>query len=85
MTGNSVSGHVHTARNGDEISTEISGALDELKKTGYVVTFLENEDVKGELVITFALGEAQQALKIEHYEWKNPGSIAKIVIDKLNI
>ncbi|MGI9071370.1 MAG: hypothetical protein ACR2JB_08655 [Bryobacteraceae bacterium] len=85
MTGNTVSGHVQTARNPDEISAEISGALAELKKSGYVVTFLENEDVEGELVITFALGEAQQAIKIERYEWKKPGSIAKIVIDKLNI
>jgi hypothetical protein len=85
MTGNTVSGHVQTARNADEISAEISGALDELKKSGYVVTFLENQNIQGELLITFALGEAQQVIKIERYEWKKPGSIAKIVIDKLNI
>jgi len=85
MTGNTVSGLVYTARNADEISAEISGALNELKKSGYVVSFLENQDIKGELVITFALGEAQQTIKIERYEWKQPGSIAKIVIDKLNI
>jgi hypothetical protein len=85
MTGNTVSGHVHTARNADELSSEISGALNELKKSGYLVTFLENEDVKGELILTFALGEAQQVIKIERYEWKRPGSIAKIVIDKLNV
>lgn len=85
MTGNTVSGHVHTARNADEISAEISGALNELKKSGYLVTFLENEDVRGELVITFTLGEAQQVIKIERYEWKKPGSITKTIIDKLNI
>lgn len=85
MTGNAVSGHVYTARNGDEISAEISGALDELKKTGYLVSFLENEEVKGELMIIFAIGEAQQTIKIERYEWKEPGSVARVVIDKLNI
>ena len=85
MTGNAISGHVHTARNSDEISGEISGALNELQKSGYLVTFLENEDVEGELVIIFGLGEAQQTLKIERDEWKKPGSIAKIVVDKLNI
>jgi hypothetical protein len=85
MTGNSISGHVYTARNADEISAEISGTLNELKKSGYVVTFVENEEVEGELVIKFALGEAQQTIKIERYEWKEAGSIAKIVVDKLNI
>jgi hypothetical protein len=85
MTGNTVTGHVYTARNAEEISVEISGALNELKKSGYIVTFVENQGVQGELVITFALGEAQQTIKIERYEWKEPGSIAKTVIDKLNI
>ena len=85
MTGNSVSGHVYTARNPDEISAEIAGALNELKKSGYIVTFVENQEIEGELVITFALGEAQQTIKIERYEWREPGSLAKIVIDKLNI
>jgi hypothetical protein len=85
MTGNSISGHVYTARNADEISAEISGALNELKKSGYVITFVENQEVEGELVIKFALGEAQQTIKIERYEWKEAGSIAKIVVDKLNI
>lgn len=85
MTRNTVSGHVHTARNADEISAEISGALNELQKNGYVVTFVENEDAGGELVIIFALGEAQQTLKIDRDEWKKPGSIAKIIVDKLNI
>ncbi len=85
MTGNTVSGHVYTARNADEVAAEISGALDELKKSGYVVTFLENQQIEGELTITFGLGEAQQTIKIERYEWRKPGSMAKIVIDKLNI
>ena len=85
MTGNSISGHVYTARNADEISAEIAGALNELKKSGYIVTFVENQEVEGELVLTFALGEAQQTIKIERYEWKEPGSIAKIVTDKLII
>ena len=85
MTGNAVSGHVYTTRNSDEISAEISGALDELKKTGYLVSFLENEEAKGELIIIFAIGETQQTIKIERYEWKQPGSIARVVIDKLNI
>jgi hypothetical protein len=85
MTRNTVSGHVHTARNADEISAEISGALQELKKNGYVVTFVENQQVQGELTITFGLGEAQQTIRIERYEWNKPGSIAKIIIDKLNI
>ena len=85
MTGNAVSGHVYTARNSDEISTEISGAMQELSKTGYLVTFLENQDVEGELIIVFALGEAQQTMKIERYEWKEPGSIKKVVVDSLNI
>jgi len=85
MTGNTVSGLVYTARNTDEISAEISGALNELKKTGYIVSFLENQEVEGELSITVALGEAQQTIKIERYEWKEPGSIAKVIIDKLNI
>ena len=85
MTGNAVSGHVYTARNSDEISAEISGALDELKKTGYLVSFLENEEIGGELMIVFAIGEAQQTIKIEHYQWKEPGSIARVVVDKLNI
>jgi len=85
MTGNTVSGHVYTAGDTDEISAEISGALDELKKNGYVVTFLENQDVQGELDVTFSLGEAQQTIKIERYEWKQPGLIGKAVIDKLNI
>jgi hypothetical protein len=85
MTGNTISGLVYTARNAEEISAEISGALNELKKGGYIVSFLENQDVEGELIITFALGEAQQTMKIERYEWKEPGSIAKVVIDKLNI
>lgn len=85
MTGNAVSGHVYTARSGDEISTEISGALNELKKTGYLVSFLENEEAKGELMIVFSIGEAQQTIKIEHYGWREPGSVAKVVIDKLNI
>jgi hypothetical protein len=85
MTGNSISGHVYTARNADEISAEIDGALTELKKNGYIVTFVENQEIEGELVITFALGEAQQTIKIERYEWKEPGSIAKIAVDKLNI
>ena len=85
MTGNTVSGHVYTARNADEVAAEISGALNELKKSGYVVTFLENQEIEGELTITFGLGEAQQTIKIERYEWKKPGSIEKIVIDKLNI
>ena len=85
MTGNTVSGLVYTARNADEISAEISGALNELKKSGYIVSFLENQEVEGELIITLALGEAQQTIKIERYEWKKPGSIAKVVIDKLNI
>jgi hypothetical protein len=85
MTGNTVSGHVHTARNADEISTEISGALNELKKNGYVATFVEDQQTEGELTLTFGLGEAQQTIKIERYEWKKPGSIAKIIIDKLNI
>jgi hypothetical protein len=85
MSGNTVSGHVYTARNADEISAEISGALNELKKSGYIVSFLENQEVEGELSITVALGEAQQTIKIERYEWKEPGSIAKVIIDKLNI
>jgi len=85
MTGNSVSGHVYTARNADEITAEITAALNELKKSDYLVTFLENEAVEGELLITFALGEAQQTMKIERYEWKKLGSITKAVIDKLNI
>ena len=85
MTGNTVSGHVYTARNADEVTAEISGALNELKKSGYVVTFLENQQIEGELTITFGLGEAQQTIKIEHYNWKKPSSITKIVIDKLNI
>jgi hypothetical protein len=85
MTGNTVSGLVYTARNTDEISAEISGALNELKKTGYIASFLENQEVEGELSITVALGEAQQTIKIERYEWKEPGSIAKIILDKLNI
>ena len=35
--------------------------------------------------VEFGLGEAQQTIKIERYEWKKPGSTAKTVIDKLNI
>ena len=85
MTGNAVSGHVYTARNADEIATEIVTALNELKKSGYLVTFLENQDIEGELVITFALGDAQQTIKIESYEWKKTGSVTDIVTDKLNI
>lgn len=85
MTGNTVSGHVYTARDNDDVSAEISQAMDELKKTGYTVSFVENQGVKGELSITFALGEALQTVKIERYEWKKPGSIAKVVVDKLNI
>ena len=85
MTGNTVSGHVYTARNADDVAAEISGALNELKKSGYVVTFIENQQTEGELSITFGLGEAQQTIKIERYEWKKPGSTAKTVIDKLNI
>jgi hypothetical protein len=85
MTGNSISGHVYTARDADEISAEIAGALNELKKNGYIVTFVENQEIEGELVITFALGEAQQTIKIERYEWKEPSSIAKVVLDNLNI
>jgi hypothetical protein len=85
MTGNSISGHVYTARDADEISAEIAGALTELKKSGYIVTFVENQELEGELVITFALGKAQQTIKIERYGWKEPGSIAEIAVDKLNI
>ncbi len=85
MTGNAVSGHVYTARDSGEISAEISSAMHELSKTGYLVTFLENQDVEGELMIVFALGEAQQTIKIERYEWKEPGSIRKVVVDNLNI
>lgn len=85
MTGNSISGHVYTARNADEITAEITAALNQLKKNGYLVTFLENQAIKGELVVTFALGEAQQSIKIERYEWKKQGSVTKTVIDKLNI
>src|SRR5437667_356535 len=79
------SGRRGKAGNAEEIADEISGTLNELKKNGYVVTFVENKQIEGELTITFGLGEAQQTVKVERYEWKKPGSITKIVIDKLNI
>lgn len=85
MTGNTISGHVYTLRNAEEISAEISAALGELKKTGYLVTFLENQEAGSELLITFALGEAQQTIKIERQTWQKPGSVKQAVIDRLNI
>ncbi|MBV9301691.1 MAG: hypothetical protein JOY62_07770 [Acidobacteriaceae bacterium] len=85
MSANTISGHVYTARSAEEISAEISNAFTQLKKSGYLVTFLENQQVAGELLITFALGEAQQTVRIDRYEWKKPGSVTKIVVDKLNI
>jgi hypothetical protein len=79
---NIVQGNTTSARSTEEIAAEIQRALGELRKSGYKAKFEEQD---GELILTFALGESQQTIKLSKTKWSAPHGVYQAVIDRLDI
>lgn len=66
-----------------ELSDEIGNGLASLGKTGYRA-HAHFDDARN-LSIDFTFGESQQVLKFKHDEWARKGTVAKRILEKLNI
>jgi hypothetical protein len=79
---NIVEGSTISGRSTEEIVAEIQRAFGELRKSGYKARF---EELNGELILTFALGESQQTIKLPRAKWSVPQGVYQAVIDRLDI
>jgi hypothetical protein len=79
---NIVQGSTTSARSTEEIVAEIQRAFGEMRKSGYKAKF---EEVDGELILAFSLGESQQTIKLNKAKWSAPQGVYQAVLDRLDI